>query len=480
MSKEQFMTVRVRFAPSPTGFMHLGNVRAALLNYIFARQHKGTFILRIEDTDASRNLDEAKLRIIQDLAWLNLTYDEGPIVGGNYGPYEQSERSSLYQEQLDVLIESCKVYRCFCTTEELEARRQKQIAMGKPPRYDRTCLKFSEDKIKLKLATGTPFIWRFKINELQVFEIKDLAHGTVTFDMKNFGDFALTRHDGSFPFIFANFVDDYLMKITHVIRGEDHLTNTAQQAALYDAFALQLPTFWHLPIICNKDGEKLSKRDFGFSLEDLKAAGYIPEALSNYMATVGASFKEEVQSLEELVKNFNFNHISSTGQIKYDLDKLTWFNHKWVTRINLETLVEYCRPILNQDLPESKSLSTEKLMFLLNKIRAELKTLKDVAPTLEFYFKAPKTDSTALEQTLGKEKARKIIVIIQENKSMIAQPDSFLQLIKNQAQTHEIKTKEIFGSLRYVLTGKFEGIGMHDLLEILGSEEVARRISLII
>ncbi|MBM3886931.1 glutamate--tRNA ligase, partial [Candidatus Dependentiae bacterium] len=219
-------SIRVRFAPSPTGFMHLGNVRAALMNFLFAKQKKGTFILRIEDTDAERNLDEAKQRIIQDLHWLGLTYTEGPDVGGDFGPYEQSARANLYQEKLAELIRINRIYRCFCTPEQLEIKRKEQLAASKPPRYDRHCLRYPQHTIKQKLDAGLPFIWRFKINEQQTLSIDALNGATIDFNMEHFSDFAITRSDGSYTFIFVNFVDDWLMQISHVIRGEDHLSNT--------------------------------------------------------------------------------------------------------------------------------------------------------------------------------------------------------------------------------------------------------------
>lgn len=204
--------VRVRFAPSPTGFMHLGNVRAAVINYLFAKQNNGSFILRIEDTDSERNVDPQGQQILSDLAWLTLQFDEGPLVQGPYKPYYQSERSHLYKEYLEELVKNGKIYRCFCTTEELERKRQRQIASKMPPRYDRTCSKLSQEAVTEKLSAHTPFIWRFKLAEGTV-TISDLARGSVTFDFKHFSDFPLTRADGSFTFIFANFVDDLTMKI---------------------------------------------------------------------------------------------------------------------------------------------------------------------------------------------------------------------------------------------------------------------------
>jgi len=471
------MTVRVRFAPSPTGFMHLGNVRASVLNYLFARQKKGTFILRIEDTDAVRNVEEAEARIIQDLKWLNLSYDEGPFVGGNFGPYLQSERTELYQKQLDTLVEYKKIYRCFCTAEILEEKRKKQLAAGKPPRYDRTCAIISDDKIKAKVAANLPFIWRFKLNELQQFEINDLAKGKVTFDMKHFSDFAITRPDGTFTFIFVNFVDDWFMKITHIIRGEDHLSNTGMQAALYDAFAVKLPTFWHLPIICNQAGEKLSKRDFGFSLEDLKAAGFLPEAISNYLVIIGGSFEQEIQSTNELVKSFNFDHVPSTSSIKYDVDKLTWINHKWIAQLSPEELYLRVEPFLQAAHPASKQMAREKLVVLVNQIKSDLRTLVDVGPQLAFLFNEPEIVTEKLTEIFGPEKTKTALEIIGQNVTKLDEStDFFLESIKTSAQQNSLKTKEIFGPLRYLLTGKTEGIGMHDLFGMLEREVIKKRL----
>lgn len=471
------MTVRVRFAPSPTGFMHLGNVRASVLNYLFARQKRGTFILRIEDTDMSRNLEEAKVRIVKDLQWLNLKYDEGPLVGGNFGPYQQSERQELYKKHLYELAELQKVYRCFCSVEMLEERRKKQLAAGLPPRYDRTCLHLSDDKIKAKLAVNLPFIWRFKGNDLQIFEIHDMAKGKVTFEMKHFSDFAITREDGSFTFIFVNFIDDWLMKITHVIRGEDHLSNTAMQAALYDAFAVKLPTFWHLPLICNQAGEKLSKRDFGFSLEDLKMAGFLPEAIINYLATIGASFEQEIQSVQELVKSFNFDHVPSTSNIKYDLDKLTWTNHKWIALLSPEELYKRVEPFLHAAHPASAQVPREKLVALVNHVRSDIKTLVDVGPLLAFLFQEPEVMTEKLAEVFGPEKTKTALEIINQNSSKLDEStEVFLESIKTSAQQQGLKTKEIFGPLRYLLTGKTEGLGMHDLFGMLNKEIAKKRL----
>lgn len=467
---------RVRFAPSPTGFMHLGNVRASLLNYLFARQKKGIFILRIEDTDTQRNINEATLRIFHDLQWLQLKYDEGPDAGGLFGPYCQSERKHLYDEVLTSLVELQAVYRCFCSSEILEEKRQQQISSNKPPRYDRTCLHLSSEKIKLKIEAGKKFIWRFKFKDKQLLDMHDMAKGTITFDTSNFSDFAITRDDGSYTFIFANFVDDYLMKITHVIRGEDHTSNTALQLALYDALATHAPTYWHLPIICNNEGTKLSKRDFGFSLGDLREAGFLPEAILNYLGTLGCSFEQEIQALDELVKNFNFEHIPSTSGIRYDLEKLTWFNHKWINKISIQDLCSRIKSFLNTEFEQSKNIDDKKLIFLLEKIKSDLNTLKDAPKILAFYFSQPTCDRAALLQEMSSEKASLALDILRTAAKKAISSEAFLDDVKKSAKISGLGMKEIFIPLRFVLTGFTHGIGIKDLLEILDFQETKNRI----
>ncbi len=466
--------IRVRFAPSPTGYMHLGNIRVALLNYLFARQKNGKFILRIEDTDQKRNIDLGDLKIVQDLDWLMLTYDEGPRIGGLYAPYLQSERTNIYKEKLQELIDASKVYRCFCTDQELEVRRARQIALGYPPRYDRACLGMSDDMIKQELVEGRLFIWRLKLNENAVVEIDTLERNKIKFELKNFGDFALTRSDESFTFMFCNFVDDWLMAITHVIRGEDHLSNTAMQGALYDAFAVPLPKFWHLPILCGQDGKRLSKREFGFALEDLKKAGFLPYAICNYLAVSGSTFKEEIQSLDDLSKNYNFDHIHSTGHIRYDVEKLKWFNHKWMMKLDSHDLIAYVRPLLSEKF---SVLDDNKLIYLLDKVKNDVKTLVELEPELAFYVSEPNMEFQDLEQEFGLEASQKALRLVLDRIEDIQQPDYFLNGIKRVAKEMGLDLKVLFGVLRYMLTGKFQGLGIKDLLEILDTEVLVNRIN---
>jgi len=470
--------VRVRFAPSPTGFMHLGNIRAALMNYLFAKQKGGTFVLRIEDTDEQRNVDEAGFKIVDDLKWLGLNYDEGPVVGGKLGPYIQSKRKSIYEKHLSDLIENQKVYRCFCTLGQLEAKKREQLAQGNPPRYDRTCRSLSDDQIKENLSKNMPFVWRLKINSDSIVKIESMARKTIEFEMKNFSDFAITRSDGSFTFVFANFIDDWLMQISHVIRGEDHLSNTAMQAALFEAFAVSLPKFWHLPMLCNVDGEKLSKRDFGFSLEDLKKEGILGEAICNYLALVGSTFKEEIQSLEELAQNFDFENLHSTGPIRFDIEKLLWVNHKWLSRLDASQVAERVKHFLHEAFVQSADIDDEKLTFLVSKVCKDVKTLHGVKNALRFYFEKPKIDMKLAEKEVGVDVAQKVLKLIVKNLEHVQNIDLFLNKLKEEGKSENLKVKEIFMILRYLLTGQFSGIGMHDLFKMLDVETIKERLSI--
>lgn len=466
---------RLRFAPSPTGMMHLGNIRTALMNALFACKNNGTFILRIEDTDAARNFDLGAANIIQDLTWLGLTYDEGPGKDGPYAPYFQSERTPLYQRALDQLITDNAVYRCFCSTEELEKQRTRQITLKKPPRYDRTCLQLSTSSIHQKLDQKTPFIWRYQLDHTQQISINDLAHGTINFDLKNFSDFPLTRSDSSFTFIFANFVDDMLMDITHVIRGEDHLTNTACQAVLFKAFKANIPTFWHLPILCNIEGKKLSKRDFGFSLRDLKNNGFLPEAIINYLAIIGGgSFTNEVMSFNELAQAIDFDHINATGQVKFDPEKLRWMNNKWITRINAQELYDRCLPYLTQAYPSLHNIDTEQLIAILQILKTNLFSLGDVINALRFYFEPPIVTSTTITQ--NNELKTTLQLIITNALEHSTDNQTFIAIIKERAKIHNVGLKDLFGFVRTGLMGSTQGPSILELMQILGSCESRKRL----
>lgn len=470
-------TNRVRFAPSPTGLMHLGNIRTALMNYLFAKNTGGTFVLRIEDTDPERNFDPGAKKIMEDLQWLSLHFDEGPNVGGEYAPYFQSERAELYTQKLHDLQEKKIAYRCFCTTQELDKKRQRQIAMKRPPRYDRTCEKRSEADTQKLLDANTPHIWRMKLDHNATITINDLARKNITFELKNFSDFPLTRQNGTVTFMFANFVDDLLMGMTHVFRGEDHLTNTAGQAALYQAFDAPQPTYWHMPILCNLDGKKLSKRDFGFSLTDLKNAGYLPQALCNYLGIIGGgAFTQEIMPLDELARTLDFNNVSTTGQVRYDVEKLTWVNHKWIQRIEPAQLTAQCLPFLQDAYDQVATMDADTLTSLLQTIKTDLNTLKDCVDALRFYFTTPDVDRELIMQHVPEEHHAAVTAIVRDSLELLADPDAFTTAIKKNARAQDIKLRSMFAFVRLALTGKPNGPGLNELISMLGTQEARARI----
>ncbi|MFC1854835.1 glutamate--tRNA ligase [Candidatus Dependentiae bacterium] len=469
------MKVRTRFAPSPTGSMHLGNIKTALFNYLFAKQNSGRFILRIEDTDRARNTSEGEQQILEDLKWLELTFDEGPKKGGTHGPYCQSERNEIYNDVFKTLVENHMVYRCFCNGETLKNKREMQMAAKCPPRYDRTCLGLPPEKIKQKVAAGIPFVWRFKINDKQRIEFDDMAKGKMSFDLSHFSDFTLTRPDGTFTFIFTNFVDDWKMEISHVIRGEDHLSNTAMQGALAHALSIKMPTFWHQPMICDVHGKKLSKRSAHFSLKDLKEIGFLPEAICNYLALIGGQLKNEIQSTKNLVQNFNFEHIHASGAPKFDVEKLNWVNHKWITKIDEKDLAERVKPFID-DLMHIKNANDKTLINLVSHVKEEVKTLCDFKELLKFYFVAPTFSFKNLKSIMDSVRAKSLVEIIKQASEANNQFESFLSDYKVKSSANGYKPKEIFSTLRYALTGKLSGIGIHELEEMLGYDEIQSRI----
>lgn len=466
--------VRVRFAPSPTGIMHLGNIRVALMNFLFARKNNGTFIIRIEDTDPQRNFDPGAKQILSDLAWLNISYDEGPNIGGPYKPYFQSERTEIYKEFLEELKKRNLIYPCFCTQEELEKKRERQIALKMPPRYDRTCLKLKKEQVDELMAKKTPFIWRFKLDE-SLIEITDLSKGQVSYDLKNFSDFPLTRQDESVTFIFANFVDDLTMKISHVIRGEDHLSNTALQAALYKAFDAEIPIFYHMPILCNSEGKKLSKRDFGFSLNDLRSGGFLPEAICNYLLNmiIGSS-ENEIMDLDELIKAVDFENIPSTSHARYDVEKLRWINHKWINRIHISDLAKRVRPYLDDAFSVAKELEQSEIESLVSHIRPNLITLTDIVEILKFYFVRPVIHKESFEKF--DKKLFEIIKTTLDNVKDNFSPDNFIKELEIEMKNHGAKPQELFKLIRYGLTGETTGLSVKDLLKILSKEEIYLRL----
>ncbi|MBN1494859.1 glutamate--tRNA ligase [Candidatus Peregrinibacteria bacterium] len=339
---------RTRFAPSPTGYLHVGGLRTALYNYLFAKKHNGCFLLRIEDTDQKRFIEGAREHLIEMLRWAGLEYDEGPDIGGPHKPYIQSERLKLYQQYASELLEKKAAYRCFCSAERLEDMRRNQEANKLAPMYDRHCLYLSEDEINQNLKNKIPFVVRQKIPSAETVKFKDLIRGNVSFACKSLDDQVLMKSDGFPTYHLANVVDDHLMEITHVIRGEEWLPSTPKHILLYQAFGWNLPEFAHIPLLLNKDRSKLSKRQGDVSVEEYIKKNYSKEAIINFIALLGwnpgSGEENEIFSLSELCDAFSLEKVHKAGAI-FDIDKLDWFNWQWRKKKYHENLAETAKKI---------------------------------------------------------------------------------------------------------------------------------------
>ena len=321
-------TPRVRFAPSPTGYLHVGGLRTALYNYLFAKRNNGTFVLRIEDTDRNRYVEGAVENLIKALNWAGLNYDEGPEVGGNFGPYLQSERLDIYKKYADELIEKGKAYYCFCTPERLKSLKEEQEKQKLPQaKYDKHCLHLSKEEIANNLAAGIAKVVRLNVEQNHTIKFDDIIREHVEFESNNVDDQVLIKSDGYPTYHLANVVDDHLMKITHVIRGEEWLSSTPKHVLLYDAFGWERPIFAHLPLLLNPDRSKLSKRQGDVAVEDYRDKGYLKDALINFVALLGwnAGDDKEFYYMDELIYSFSLERVNKAGAV-FDLQKLNWLN----------------------------------------------------------------------------------------------------------------------------------------------------------
>ncbi|MEQ8159774.1 MAG: glutamate--tRNA ligase, partial [Smithellaceae bacterium] len=400
---------RVRFAPSPTGELHVGNARTALFNWMFARHHGGDFILRIEDTDESRSALSYQLNLLEDLTWLGIDWDEGPQKDGAYGPYKQSERLAIYADHLQKLVAADLVYPCYCTEEELEEERQTLILSKRMPRYMGKCRNLTPEQRKQNEQEGRKPSFRFKVPDVTI-QFNDLIRGTMKFEGSAVGDFIIVRSNGMPAYNFAVVIDDHLMGISHVIRGEDHLSNTALQIMLYKAFGFKPPTFAHHCLILGKDRAKLSKRHGSVSVGEFRRQGILPEALMNYLGLLGSSFTEgrEVLSREEMIAGFALERASKSGAI-FDEEKLHWLNAIYIRNCPTGKLIESLKPFLEEAGYKINDLDPERFNAAVDLIKNDLITLAEVGKHIDIFFDDKYTLSEEAKQVLDKEGARQVV-----------------------------------------------------------------------
>ena len=471
--------VRTRFAPSPSGDIHLGNLRAALMSYVFAKQQHGKFVLRIEDTDAART-DEASIDGINEVLKLcGLHADEGPY-HGPFAPYRQSQRITNYVNALTQLQQNGRIYKCFCSKEELELERQLQMRHNQAPRYSRKCLGMSPEKLLKKTEFGLPFVWRFRLNSEQIFRIKDLCKGNLEFILANFSDFTLTRPDGSFTFLFCNFVDDWQMQISHVIRGEDHVANTALQLALYDAFMVNPPAFCHLPMILGASGEKLSKRDRHFSVLSTLQDGILPQALCDYLLRIGHWNDAPPRSLPQIITEFNINTMHAASTVHYDAAQLRWLNEQWLKNLSGQQLAKFSSKLLPQQW--ALVADYEDVESLLEQLKAETKNLKDLLALahkiidLELpWLNGPTLD--AIFADVANVSVKLIVQQLQTELSNIDDVQTFTAVIKNLGQQYNLPLKALYQLIRLISTGQAQGLAIDKVVAATGLSGMRAKVA---
>ena len=476
-----FDTVRVRFAPSPTGDLHLGNVRTALYNWLYARHMKGVFILRVEDTDKVRSTPEYCEELMDIMTWLGLKWDEGPRAGGPHAPYKQSERTKIYEDHLDKLKAKGVVYTCYCTEEELELERKRQLGRGHMPKYGGKCKKLTPEERKKLDAEGKTSVLRFIVPPGEVV-VQDEVRGEVVFPDDQIGDFVLTRSDNSPTYNFTVVVDDALMKVTHVVRGEDHLSNTPKQILLYKALDYEPPKWAHLSIIKGPDGQKLSKRHGETSVESYKAKGYLPEAFLNYLALLGWAPKSgEILSLDEMAAEFDLTHVGKSGAI-FDPVKLHWMGSQYIARIPLEDLTRAILPYLEQAQLFNRNQARthfEKLKQIVDVVRTNLGCFSDIVKETFYFF----SDELHFETAQTEEMRAQKPLLEAYQKAFGGFPgdfngENFLKIVKEVGKQMNLKGKALYHPLRLAMTGREDGPELVKVAPLLGKDEIVKRLDI--
>ena len=466
--------IRVRFAPSPTGKLHLGSARTALFNWLFARGQGEAMVVRVEDTDPTRSSRELERSILDDLRWLGLYWDEGPDVGGPHEPYRQSERGEIYREHARILQDAGRAYPCYCTPEELEESKKRALAEGRTPVYDGRCRELGEAERKAREAEGRRAALRFRVPEGEV-SFQDLLHGFMRFPPGVIGDFIIMRSDGSAGFNFSVVVDDATMGITHVIRGEDHLTNTARHVLLFDALDYDEPIYLHHSLLMGADGAKMSKRHGATAVRDYREAGYLPQALTNYLALLSWSPPEgkEVLDLDELMRLFDIGDLSASPAV-YDKARLDWLNGKHLRRLDTEALVGAAAGFA----PSWAGHPAFPLM--VESVLDNLSTLAELPSYLEPYGPPAVPEERAAEWLRG-EVAENVIertleIMADSSLEDVREADDVIAGLKEFYAEKELKPKEFLMPLRVALTGRDKGPSLHYLLAVFGREESLQRL----
>ncbi|MGE3724774.1 MAG: glutamate--tRNA ligase [Candidatus Sericytochromatia bacterium] len=473
--------IRVRIAPSPTGNLHIGTARTTLFNYLFARHHGGTLILRIEDTDQVRSQAHFTENILTGLKGLGLSWDEGPDVGGNCGPYFQSERNEIYFKALAELEAKQQVYPCFCSEADLQIERQAAEKTGTTYIYSRKCSQLSQTEAQSRIASGATPVWRLRVPS-KVVAFDDLIRGRIEIQSDLIGDIIIAKRDRSPIYNFAVVIDDVEMKISHVLRGEDHISNTPKQILIYEALGATLPAFGHFPMILAPDRSKLSKRHGATSVGEYLDKGFLTEALVNYLALLGWSAPDnrEVLALSELCEFFDLGHVNKSGAI-FDIEKLTWLNGQWLRQLPRETLLERLSPWLEKQGTPAADFDPDWLLAVLDLVQEKCRLLTDILDQAAFLLKPeltpdPEQTQKAFELASAKEVLSAFATAFEQLEPWTV--DTLHTLFEQQKSQLPYKMKEIMWPLRAALTGRTAGADLQQSLFLLGQKRSLERLHL--
>jgi nondiscriminating glutamyl-tRNA synthetase len=480
MTKE----VRVRYAPSPTGHLHIGNARTALFNYLFARSVDGKFIIRIEDTDKKRNIEGGEQSQLKYLKWLGIDWDESIDNEGEYGPYRQSERNHIYKKYYDELMEKGLAYKCYCTEEELEAEREAQIANSEMPRYSGRCRHLTAEEEAKLVAEGREPSIRFKVPAGKVYSFNDMVKEEVSFESDGIGDFVIVKKDGIPTYNFAVAVDDYLMKISHVLRGDDHISNTPKQLMIFEALGWEAPVYGHMTLIVNESRKKLSKRDESIIqfIEQYEALGYLPEALFNFIALLGWSPKgeEEIFSKDEFIKIFDPERLSTSPAL-FDNQKLTWMNNQYMKNLDLDEVVELSLPHLIKAGKLDENLSDEDKDWTSRVIalyQEQMSFGAEIVELSDMFFKKDidydEESKAVLEEEQVPEVLQAFLTEIDSLENYVAA--EIKSAIKSVQKSTGHKGKKLFMPIRAAVTGQTHGPELPNAIELLGKDKVKHRL----
>lgn len=475
---------RVRYAPSPTGHLHIGGARTALFNYLIARKQGGQFVIRFEDTDQTRHVETGVDSQLNGLKWLGLDWDESVDVGGPYGPYRQTERLGLYQPFIDQLVEQGNAYSCYCSEAELEEERAKQEAAGQMPMYSGRCRHLTPEQAEAYKAEGRKPSIRFRVPENKAIAFEDRIRERVEFDTNGIGDFIIVRPDGIPTYNFAVILDDHLMGITLVIRGEEHLTNTPRQIMMYEALGLPVPEFAHLALILNQDRKKMSKRDESIIqfIEQYKELGYLPEAVMNFIALLGWSPRgeEEIFTKEELIAGFDLDRLSKSPAV-FDMDKLNWMNNVYIKKTDTERIVGLSLPHLQKSGRIPAELSGEQEQWVHSLVRLyqeQLRYAAEIVDLSELFFREDVSYDEEAKAMLAEEHTPVVLssFLTQVEQAAEFHVDALKAMLKAVQTETGYKGKQLFMTVRVALTGQMHGPDLNMTLYLLGKATVIRRI----